>query len=62
MTDEELEHIDWLEGEGSLYLRMPATVYTDEEKSIQAAVYVYNGSVDGCPRLTCKYGQEEYVE
>lgn len=61
VTDEELEQIDWLEGEGSLYLRIPVTVNTDDERSIQAAAYEYNGSVAGCSRLACRYGQEEYV-
>ena len=61
VTDEELEQIDCLEGEGFLYLRIPVTVNTDEEKSIQAVAYVYNRSTDDCPKLSGRYDQEEYV-
>lgn len=61
VTDEELKQLDELEGEGVLYRRVPVTVYTDEGQTIQAAVYVYNGSVKGCPRLSGKWGHEEEV-
>lgn len=61
VTEKELAQIDCLEGEGFLYLRTPVTVYTKNGESIQATAYVYNRSVDGCPRLYTKYGQEEYV-
>ena len=61
VTDEVLEKIDWLEGEGSLYLRIPVTVHTSEENSFQADAYVYNRSVEGCARLYGRYDQQEYV-
>lgn len=61
VSDDELRAIDRLEGEGSLYIKTDVNVVLDSGKTIVAGAYVYNRSVEGCERLTRKYGSEEYV-
>ena len=51
VTKAELERIDRLEGEGSLYVKELVTVkgYLTEDNDLSAYVYIYNHSVDGLP-------------
>lgn len=56
-----LKSIDRLEGEGSLYIRKLVKVLLDNGNFIDAWCYIYNRSVEGCNKITGRYGQEEMV-
>ncbi len=51
VSDETLEQIDQLEGEGFLYRRVPVKVHAGKDQTIQAEAYVYMRSVEGYPRM-----------
>ena len=58
VTKEELDRIDILEEEGSLYVKQLATVTMLESgKMTEAWVYICNRSIDGCDRIYGKYGK-----
>jgi gamma-glutamylcyclotransferase (GGCT)/AIG2-like uncharacterized protein YtfP len=66
VSDSELDDIDRLEGEGSLYLKTPVAVHISGDKTVLSDVYVYNRDVAGCEEVKGKYGvkskrEEEYV-
>jgi gamma-glutamylcyclotransferase (GGCT)/AIG2-like uncharacterized protein YtfP len=61
VSDRELEAINRLEGEGSLYIKTEVEVELETGEKIPASAYVYNHSVSGCRRHYGKYGDEEYV-
>lgn len=59
VTDYELQAINRLEGEGSLYIKTRVNVKMDNGKTISGSAYVYNDSVEGCPKLNARYGLQE---
>ena len=60
VDDETLQNLDYLEGEGSLYIRecVPVTMATGE--TIQAFIYVYNGDVEYLEKIPM-WRQDDYV-
>lgn len=60
VDDDALQNLDYLEGEGSLYIRksVPVTMSTGEKAF--ALIYVYNGSVDGLEKIPV-WKREDYV-
>lgn len=60
VDDETLQRLDYLEGEGSLYIResVPVIMSTGEEDF--ALIYVYNGSVEHLERIPV-WRREDYV-
>ena len=52
VSDDKLSELDVLEGlEYGLYIRQQAEVTMDNGETLEAAVYVYNNSVDGCEKI-----------
>ena len=47
VSEETLEELDYLEGEGSLYIRKLVEVTMETGEKILASIYVYNRSIDG---------------
>ena len=60
VDDETMENLDYLEGEGSLYIResVPVTMSTGE--TTNAWIYVYNDSVEGLEKIPV-WRREDYV-
>lgn len=57
---ETLQNLDYLEGEGSLYIRKSAHVKMADGKACYAWIYVYNGSVEGLEK-TPVWRKQDYV-
>ena len=55
ITEDTEKRLDFLEEEGSLYLKKQVNVRVDDNQTITAFVYVYNKDVSGCKKLDCKY-------
>lgn len=51
VSEETLRGLDYLEGEGSLYIRKQAEVTTEKGEVILAYIYVYNHSISGYKRI-----------
>ena len=59
VTDEELEKVDCLEDEGNEYIKTPAKVYMENGEELEAMVYLYNWSIEGCRRIEGRYDAEK---
>lgn len=57
---ETLQNLDYLEGEGSLYIRKSAHVKMADGKTCYAWIYVYNGSVEGLEKIPV-WRKQDYV-
>ena len=55
-----MERLDYLEGEGSLYIRESAQVTMSTGEKTFASIYVYNQSVKGLEKIPA-WKQEDYV-
>lgn len=60
VDDETMDNLDYLEGEGSLYIREKTAVTMPTGEETMAWIYVYNGSVDGLERIPV-WRRGEYV-
>ena len=54
VTREIEKKLDCLEEEGELYLKKPEMVRLNDSQIIEAMVYVYNKSVNGCEKIESK--------
>ena len=59
VTEEIEKRLDYLEEEGTLYLKKPEMVLLDDGQTVLAMVYVYNKSVSGCEKIEGKYFKTE---
>ncbi len=59
VTDDELSNINRLEREGDLYIKTLVPIIMHSGKKLEGWVYVYNDSVEGYPKVTGRYGNEE---
>lgn len=59
VDDETLDSLDVLEGEGDLYLRKCTEVFTNGRERVEAFVYVYNRSYEGCREILGRYGSND---
>lgn len=60
VDDATMERLDYLEGEGSLYIRESAQVTMSTGEKTFASIYVYNQSVEGLEKIPA-WKQEDYV-
>ena len=51
VTDETLIRLDWLEGEGSLYIRKSMPVHLESGEACDAFIYEYNHNIDGLQEI-----------
>ena len=51
VDDETLQRLDYLEGEGDLYIRKTAQVTKADGETVSAWIYVYNYSVEGLEKI-----------